>query len=189
MQRAEAVPTLQVQIYLSSNLDLNLVQLWTSSNLSKNSEGRLWTNEVLYMCSDRRWPMQTSYYALSKLKEIQKRSCAHARSNLYHQKISVKAYWEYCLPFDNTGGRTLSTLCFVLWRQAVNTRTHCISTSTFSFQSNQNSKKSILHLGLTQESCFIPSRNESPPDCDWESLSHQSDNQSSSHIFRRVRTY
>lgn len=50
MQRAEAVPTLQVQIYLSTNLDLNLVQLWTSSNLSKNSEGRLWTNEVLFAC-------------------------------------------------------------------------------------------------------------------------------------------
>lgn len=27
-----------------------LVQLWTSSNLSKNSEGNLWTNKVLFAC-------------------------------------------------------------------------------------------------------------------------------------------
>lgn len=51
---------------------------------------------------------------LNKLPEIQKCAHAHARSNLYCQKITAKENWDYSLPFDNAGGRSLPALCFVL---------------------------------------------------------------------------
>ena len=140
--------TKAILLNVPATLHLHNTTCWSSSNsassnLSKNSEGMgrsLDKRGTVCMCSVRRQPTQTSYYALSKLKEIQKRADVHARSNLYRQKITVKANWDYSLPFDKAGGKTFSALCFVLWRQAVNARTHCIPTSTFSFQPSQNSK-------------------------------------------------
>lgn len=86
----------------------------------------------LHACRQKRADINIVLCALSKLTEIQKRAHAHARSNLYCQKITAKENWDYSLPFDNTGGRTLPLHCMLFSEDKhSDARIRCVSTSTF----------------------------------------------------------
>jgi len=142
----------------------------------------------LHACRQKRADINIILCTLSKPTEIQKCALAHTRSNLYCQKITAKENWDYSLPSDNAGGRTLAALRFVLWRQAARRKSPLrfgihLPQPARAARPGWNRKQSPPHLGLALPPARLEGERAPSQSGGRQSLSHRSAAESSySHI-------